>query len=75
MNRAFYLILPLALLASCGQQKAGEPVVTVNLKEENGEEIVPVLTNAPVASVDESVIDSACETAIFEEVSLTHFLC
>ncbi|MEM6584807.1 MAG: phosphodiester glycosidase family protein [Pseudomonadota bacterium] len=74
MNRAFYLIPSLALLASCGQQKAGEPVVTVNLKEENGEEIVPVLTNAPVASVDESAIDSACETAIFEEVSLTHCL-
>ena len=63
----------LALLAACKEPKAGEPVVSVNLKEENGEEIIPV----PVA--DETGIalapgPSACSSASFEGVALTHCL-
>lgn len=74
MTRAVCLAYSLALLAACSEQKAGEPVVTVNLQEEDGEEIVPVLPDSPVASAQTSGEPSACKAASFEGVSLTHCL-
>jgi uncharacterized protein YigE (DUF2233 family) len=62
------------LLAACSEQKAGEPVVTVNLKERDGEEIVPVPPDSPIAATLATSAQSACSPASFEGVALTHCL-
>lgn len=73
MKRLF-LLAPLALLAACKEPEAGEPVVTVNLKGENGEEIVPVPAGADSADIAPAPGPSACTSATFEGVALTHCL-
>lgn len=68
------LIAPLALIAACSEPKAGEPVVTVDLKDADGAEIEAVPADSPVAAAPEARAASACADASFEGVSLTHCL-
>ncbi len=72
MKRCVPLFAALALLAACNEPKAGEPVVSVDLKGDNGEEIVPVPADETEPTLAASASASACSTARFEEVELTH---
>ncbi len=74
MKRAFFPFALLALLAACSEQKAGEPVVTVNLKERDGEEIVPVPTDSPIVTAQATAANSACSAVSFKGAALTHCL-
>ncbi|MEM7690405.1 MAG: phosphodiester glycosidase family protein [Pseudomonadota bacterium] len=66
------LLVASAVLAGCGEQKAGEPVVSVSLKGEDGEERVPVAADSAAPASDLSGLPSACSPASFEGVALTH---
>ncbi|NQX95327.1 MAG: phosphodiester glycosidase family protein [Erythrobacter sp.] len=71
MKRALPLIAALALVSACKEQKAGEPVVVVNLNGEDALEMVPM-----AAGAEETLVEgpSACATSTFEEIEFTHCL-
>ena len=77
MKRILFLTLPALLAAAaCSDQPAGQPVVTVDLGDED--DVSPL--NAPVPETGETVptalassaASSSCSPASFEGVDLTH---
>ncbi|MDJ0977787.1 MAG: phosphodiester glycosidase family protein [Erythrobacter sp.] len=64
-------LAPLALLISCKEAPAGQPVVTVDLSDEEGE-ILPVPANEAELAAASSPFASVCAPATFETISLTH---
>ena len=69
------ILAPFALIAACNEAPAGEPVVTVNLKPENGAAAAADPAPGPTPAADaQSARASACASAIFEQVELTHCL-
>lgn len=69
--KRFVLLAPLALFAACNEPKAGEPVVTVALKDEDGSDAEPLPATGPLVPVPENRSASACAPATFEQVDLT----
>lgn len=74
MKRFSLILLPVALLAACEQQPAGEPVVTVELGDADGVQPLDAPVDLGGAGVDAAMIsaDSPCQPATFEDVELTH---
>lgn len=71
MKRIGLIFAPLALLAACNEKPSGEPVVTVNLGDEDAADIVPVNPQDADAALI-LALDSACSAVSFETIDLTH---
>lgn len=70
MKRSILLIASVLALASCEQPKAGEPVVEVNLGDEEDGALRPAAQEGAAPSVASG--PSACAQKVFEEIAFTH---
>lgn len=72
MKRVSFALLSLAALSACEPQPAGEPVVTVDLGDEDGIQPVGAPVVAPTPETVPLGLASACRAVRFEEINLTH---
>ena len=72
MKRVSFALLSLAALSACEPQPAGEPVVTVDLGDEDGIQPVGAPVVAPTPETVPLGLASACRAVRVEEIDLTH---